>query len=141
MKTIYNLFIFGLFVFTATNLAAQEGYLPFADSYDDYHSFYENENPFSYDTQMDWRVAYNQDFFSTRNELFSDFILRKGDWLSMVAPLPAEINPGGRPGDSGAYGAIGHDPIGDGTVCLLLIAGIYLLTVFWGLRVKPAMTK
>ena len=128
MKTINKIVLITFFIMiTVTNLFAQElQYEPFAGSYNSY------ENPFSNDYSTNWLLPSQQDYFSMRDDLFSDFILSNSDWLMLaIGPPPTSPGSGGRPGDFGASGAIGHIPVGDGTNCLLLIIGLYISLLFY----------
>ena len=133
MKTINKILLITFFVtITMTNLFAQElQYEPFSESY----NFYENS--FSNDFSANWLLSSQQDYFPMRDETFSDFILRNNNWLLHASAYDPNLSLGGRPGDFGAYGGIGHIPIGvghipigDGIMALLLIIGIYTTIVF-----------
>ncbi|GHT77800.1 hypothetical protein AGMMS50262_19740 [Bacteroidia bacterium] len=107
--------------------------------YDDLYSPYANtyENPYdSYETLQQYFFPSNDLFaFETAFSPTGDFLTNKfgasyagGDtngWLDLPYSNPQTAL---------------KIPVGNGTLCLLLIAGLYVLTVFRGLRVKPAMT-
>ena len=126
MKTINKILLITFFVtITMTNLFAQElQYEPFNESY----NFYENS--FSNDFSANWLLSSQQDYFPMRDETFSDFILRNNNWLLRASAYDPNLSLGGRPGDFGAYGGIGHIPIGDEIMVLLFVLSIYTTIVF-----------
>ena len=126
MKTINKIALITLFtILTGTFLFAQEQYEPFAQPY----SFFENPSPI--DFSDNWMQHSQQNYFPMRDESFSDFILRNNDWLMLASgATPASPGGSGRPGDFGAHGGIGHIPVGDGTVALILVVGFYMIMIF-----------
>ncbi|GHT77934.1 hypothetical protein AGMMS50262_20050 [Bacteroidia bacterium] len=134
-----------LFIFL-TAILPLRAQLVYDDIYSSYANPYENLldelNTFDYGTNeygiLSPFAELNNPFATNFNSNFSpagDFLTNKfgasyaggssNDWLDLPYSNPQTAL---------------KIPVGNGTLCLLLIAGLYVLTVFWRLRVKPAMT-
>ena len=119
-----------------THLFADElSYQPFSfgsNSFESPMEFY-SANNFQHDL-----LPSEQFFFSANNNLFSNFLL-PNNGLMLASTVPGDLEPGLRPGDNGAYGAIGHIPAGDGISILILILLGYAIFRRW--RIESIMTN
>ncbi|GHT73101.1 hypothetical protein AGMMS50262_03630 [Bacteroidia bacterium] len=127
--------LFLLFLTATFSLRAQLAYddifSPYANSYEIYQTPIDGlyaTNPLSLD-------------FETAFSPFSEF-LPAGDFLTnkFGASYAGQTAQGYLDTQYSTQETALKIPVGNGTMCLLLIAGIYVLTVFRGLCVKRAMT-
>ena len=130
MRTIIKIILSIIVLFTsttATNLFAQ-------DNYESYNDRYESPGNSLAELPTDWLLPSDQLIFPMRDDSFEEFNQQSNNWLQLLVGSPP-TSPGGRPGDMGAQGGIGHTPVGDGTSCLLIIVGLYIcLLVYTRIR-------
>ena len=124
IKVISSIIVlFVLPAITATNLFAQD---PLYESYNDIYDSPKN-------SPTDWSLPSEQSSFPMRDDPFEELSQQNSDWLQLIIGPSSNTPPGSgtsRPGNDGAQDGIGHIPIGDGTITLIVIISFYVITVF-----------